>query len=193
MKNQVLIEQAKALLPKYLLRQYRIGKPINSNHLRKGQLVLGISHDWRGSFYMACEFLGFATLFSLYRDVCREESLIPETPENQSFYDRTGSPMLVTTDPYTGEETLPVFFGRTRDEPVWTDALEESIREFNEGYATPLSDEGFEAREISDPIFIGRSLRKLKKPYILLMRDNETSKWLTPDHSRLSWFSLLPR
>ena len=125
MNQQQLRDHTLSQLPKYLSDRYTIGKFIRRNNLRQGQRAIAITKDAKQPFFFVCEILGFASFYDLDGDVCLSENIIPNTPENQSFYQGTGHPVF-QGDEDDGPE--PVFFHRCKGEPAETDFLEESVR-----------------------------------------------------------------
>ena len=190
MNQQQLRAHALSQLPKYLSDRYTIGKSIRRNNLRQGQKAIAITKDTKQPFSFVCEILGFASFYDLDGDVCLSENIIPNTPENQPFYQGTGHPVF-QEDEEDGPE--PVFFHRCKGEPAEIDFLEESVRTYDEEMSPMgLSDEGFAAHEYCAPILIAKSLRRIQKKYILLQRHPEQDSWMNPIFQTLSWFELIP-
>ena len=167
MNHQQFRDYTLSKLPKYLSTRYTLGKSIRRNNLRQGQQVIAITKDAKQPFFFVCEILGFASFYDLDGDVCLSETIIPNTPENQPFYQGAGIPVF-PQDEEEGPE--PVFFHRCEREPADPDFLEESVRTYEEEMSPMgLSDEGFAAHEYCAPILIAKSLRRIQKKYIINM------------------------
>ena len=199
MNQQQLRGHALSHLPKYISTRYTLGKSIRRNNLRQGQKVVAITKDVTQPFVFICEILGFASFYDLDGDVCLSENIIPNTPENQPFYQGTGNPVFQGDEEDEEEEEdeedglEPVFFHRCKGEPADPDFLEESVRIYDEEMSPMgLSDEGFAAHEYCDPILIAKSLRRIQKKYIMLQRHPEKDNWMNPIFQTLSWFELIP-
>lgn len=193
MNQQQIRSLAIAQLPKYISERYTLGKTIRRNNLRQGQRVVAITKNAASPFVFVAEILGFGSFYDINRDVCLTEQLIPNTPDNQAFYEYTGNPVFQDEDA-DWDEPEPVFFRRCQSEPADATELEESVRLYDEEMSpVGLSDEGFDAFVYCSPILVARSLRRLKKRYILLQRHSEADNWMSPHFKPLSWFELLPK
>lgn len=187
MNQQQLRDYTLSKLPMYISTRYTLGKLIRRNNLRQGQQVIAITKDVGQPFLFVCEILGFASFYDLDGEVCLSENIIPNTPENQPFYQGFGHPVLLEGD------VEPVFFHRCKDEPADQDFLEESVRTYEEAMSPiGLSDEGFSAHEYCAPILIAKSLRRIQKKYIMIQRHPEQDNWMSPIFQTLSWFELVP-
>ena len=189
MNQQQLREHTLSKLPKYLAERYTLGKMIRRNNLRHGHKVVAITKDATQTFFFICEVLGFASFYDVDGDVCLSEGIVPNTPENQPFYQGIGHPILQGAEEGGPE---PVFFHRCKGEPAEPDFLAESVRIYEEEMSPiGLSDEGFAAHEYCAPILVAKSLRRIQKKYILFQRHPELDQWMTPGFKTLSWFGLV--
>ena len=182
MNQQQLRDHALSQLPKYLVNRYTLGKTIRRNNLRQNQLVLCITRDAKRLFLLACEILGFASFYDVDGDVFLSE--------NKFFYPAQGNPVFQEDD---ADHPAPVFFFRCEKTPAEMGNLEESVRMYEEEMSpVGLSDDGFAAHEYCAPILIAKSLRRIRKKYILLQRHPELDNWMSPTFQPLSWFELVP-
>ena len=65
MNQQQLRDHTLSKLPRYILNQYRLGKPIRRNNLRQGQKVVAVTKEAKQPILFVCEILGFASFYDL--------------------------------------------------------------------------------------------------------------------------------
>lgn len=192
MNQQQLRTLAIEQLPKYITDRYTLGNTIRRNNLRQGQRVVAITKNATAPFVFVAEILGFASFYDIDRDVCLSEGLIPNTPENQPFYQYTDNPVFQDEEA-DWDDPGPVFFHRSKSIPADVDDLEESVRMYDDEMSPiGLSDEGFNAFVYCAPILVAKSLRRIQKKYILFQRHSEESNWMSPNFKTITWFELVP-
>lgn len=192
MNQQQLRALAIEQLPKYITDRYTLGKTIRRNNLRQGQRVVAITKNKTSPFVFVAEILGFASFYDIDRDVCLSEQLIPNTPENEPFYQYTANPVFQDEEA-DWDEPEPVFFCRSKSVAADVDDLEESVRMYDDEMSpVGLSDEGFGAFVYCAPILVAKSLRRIQKKYILFQRHSEQSNWKSPNFETITWFELIP-